>query len=129
MNKIIICTQCGKNLKGKQTMYCSTKCKNRNHQSYDSQKLRGLQRKIHLISEFGSKCEICGYESNLAALTFHHKIPEEKNFKLDMRSLSNRRMDQIKTEIKKCILVCHNCHAEIHHPQHNLAESPSSRLL
>lgn len=124
MKDVINCTQCGELLKGKQTMYCSLKCKNSNHQSYEAQKSRGLKRKIEIISKFGGQCTFCGYKRNLSALTFHHTDPEKKNFKLDMRSLSNRRYDQIREELKKCILVCHNCHSEIHHPQHNLAKHP-----
>jgi hypothetical protein len=28
----------------------------------------------------GGKCEHCGYKANLAALEFHHRNPEEKDF-------------------------------------------------
>ncbi len=123
MKKIINCTQCDKVLEGRQTMYCSTRCKNNNHQSYHAQKSRGLKRKIDVVLQFGGRCKLCGYKRNISALTFHHINPKEKSFKLDMRSLSNRKNDQIKEELKKCILLCHNCHSEIHYPQHNLVES------
>jgi hypothetical protein len=129
MNIVITCKICGNKLDGKQTYYCSIKCKNRAHQSYQSQKERGFNRKIEIIQSLGGKCSICGYKRNSAALTFHHKNPLEKEFKLDVRSLSNRTLSKIKNELKKCVLICHNCHAELHNPQHNLEESSSSRLL
>lgn len=129
MNNIINCKICGKKLKGKQTLYCSILCKNKAHQSYKAQKNRGLHRKIELVTELGGQCSVCGYKKNLAALTFHHKDPNKKEFKLDMRSLSNRKLSRINDELRKCILVCNNCHAELHHPQHDLDPTSSSRLL
>ena len=129
MNKIINCTICGKTLKGRQMLFCSIKCKNQAHQCYPNQKKRGMERKNQLINKLGGKCAICGYKRNSAALTFHHQNPAKKRFKLDVRSLSNRTYSKIESEIKKCILVCHNCHAEIHNPQHSLEPSSSSRLL
>lgn len=121
MIHVISCKICGKELRGRQTCYCSILCKNKADQSYPTQKKRGIARKIELINKLGGKCTICGYKKNLAALTFHHKVPKLKKFKLDMRSLSNRKLSLVKDEVKKCILICHNCHAELHNPKHNLA--------
>ena len=129
MNKFISCKICGKQLNGRQRFFCSMKCKNKVHQSYPSQKERGINRKIDIIESLGGKCSICGYKRNSAALTFHHNDPSIKEFKLDVRSLSNRTFSKIENELKKCVLICHNCHAELHHPQHNLEDSSSSRLL
>lgn len=120
MNKIITCVKCGKALNGKQTMYCSSACKNNQHQSYLAQQARGLKRKLLLIQKFGGKCSVCGYKKNSSALDFHHSKPKDKSFALDLRSLSNRKQSKIDAEISKCILVCRNCHAELHNPQHNL---------
>ena len=120
MKVIITCTICGKILTGRQTMFCSPNCKNKSLQSYQAQQARGLERKKILTTKLGGCCHICGYKKNLSALTFHHKDPKKKLFQLDLRSLSNRKQTLIDLEIKKCILVCHNCHAELHNPQHNL---------
>lgn len=115
-----ICSICGKVLAGKQTLYCSLKCKNSAHQSYPAQKKRGLERKLRFVMSLGGKCSRCGYATNLAALAFHHT--RGKEFKLDSRSLSNRKMDPILKEIEKCKLLCHNCHAEVHFPDLDLAK-------
>ena len=120
MNKIITCVVCNHPLGGRQTRYCSPTCKNSVNQSYHLQQARGWKRKISCVKKLGGCCCVCGYKKNYAALTFHHKNPKEKHFQLDIRSLSNRKLSWIDTELKKCILVCNNCHAELHHPKHNL---------
>jgi hypothetical protein len=120
MKKIITCIKCNAPLKGKQTMFCSSSCKNNSLQSYQAQQARGLKRKFSAIEKLGGECSICGYKRNTSALTFHHTNPKDKSFQLDLRSLSNRKQAVIDDEIRKCILVCHNCHAELHNPKHNL---------
>lgn len=120
MNIIITCVRCGKPLKGKQTKFCSVSCKNDQYQSYLAQQARGLNRKLAIIRQFGGQCAICGYKKNSTALDLHHINPKEKSFALDLRSLSNRKQSKIDEEVCKCILVCRNCHAELHNPQHNL---------
>jgi len=114
------CSICNKNLKGKQTLFCSLKCKNKAHQSYPAQKKRGLERKLFLVKKLGGKCSVCGYATNLAGLAFHHLSGKE--FQLDMRALSNRKLDSVLNEFDKCILLCHNCHAETHNPSLDLAK-------
>lgn len=120
MKRLTNCKICKKKLHGQQKKYCSVICKNKALQSYEAQKKRGLKRKLEMIKARGNRCSICGYKKNLAALTFHH-VNSDKQFKLDMRSLSNRTLDSVLKEVKKCILVCHNCHAELHNPRLNLA--------
>jgi len=120
MNTIITCITCGKPLSGRQRRHCSPTCKNKVNQSYKCQQLRGWKRKLLCVKRMGGCCSICGYNKNLSALIFHHKSYDGKNFQLDMRSLSNRTLLRINKELKKCILVCHNCHSELHYPQHKL---------
>lgn len=70
----------------------------------------------------GEKCEICGYNRCKEALDFHHLIPEEKEFKISDRNLPTSDWPRIKKELDKCILVCANCHREIHNNYINLEE-------
>ncbi len=118
------CVVCGASLTGRQIKFCSTGCKNKSLQSYEAQKERGLRRKLLVFRNKGGKCAVCGYDQNLAALTFHHTQPVDKEFKLDMRSLSNRTWEAVQVESEKCILVCANCHAELHNPHLALHELP-----
>ena len=67
--------------------------------------------KLKLIDYKGGKCEICGYDKCTRALQFHHLNPEEKDFQISGKSLS---FEKLKNEVDKCILVCSNCHCEIH---------------
>lgn len=120
------CKVCGKLLIGRQSFYCSCECKRKflrlNEKSYMYLKERGLQRKISFIQKLGGKCSICGYNKNLSALVFHHLNPDEKRLNLDMRTFSGNRYELIEKEVDKCILLCSNCHMELHHPQLNLNE-------
>ena len=88
-----------------------------NPNEYRKQKERALKRKLELIELKGGKCEKCGYDKNIAALEFHHLNPSEKSFQIDSRHLSNTHIDKLKIEVNKCILLCANCHREIHNEQ------------
>lgn len=115
------CKICSNPLKGQQQKYCSQKCKgkdtNNKFQNYVAQQKRGLARKRILVTLLGGKCEICGYSKNFAALEFHHKKPKTKKFGIDLRHCSNNAMKVLLKEVKKCQLLCSNCHAEIEHPE------------
>lgn len=62
------------------------------------------------ISYKGGGCQLCGYNRCISALHFHHINPYEKKFNI---SEKNNWYD-IEHELKKCILLCSNCHAECH---------------
>ena len=61
----------------------------------------------------GSRCQFCGYKRCSSALEFHHIDEKTKKFDLSTRGLT-RSWSKIKEELNKCILVCANCHREIH---------------
>jgi hypothetical protein len=80
-----------------------------------------LELKERAIAYLGSKCCLCGYDLCPAALEFHHLDPKEKDLVIS-RSMSWKR---IEAELKKCELLCSNCHREVHsgyHPGHLVAE-------
>jgi hypothetical protein len=88
--------------------------------SYEYQTIRGMGRKLYLIDQRGGKCEKCGYCENLGSLDFHHRDSNEKEGKLDMRTLSNSTMKWILLEFEKCQVLCSNCHRETHYPDLNI---------
>mgnify|MGYP002379572698 CR=1 FL=1 len=114
------CQICDCWLTGRQTKFCSTKCKqdsiNNKHQNYIAQQQRGYERKAKLMQMKGNRCEIYGYNKNSSALCFHHLIPLNKSFQIDIRRCSNASRDRLVEEVEKYQLLCLNCHAEIHHP-------------
>lgn len=69
--------------------------------------------KAMAIEYGGGECQLCGYKKCLRALSFHHLDPAQKDFGLSARGLT-RSWEKMQPEIDKCILVCANCHAEIH---------------
>ena len=61
----------------------------------------------------GGMCSVCGYKKYIGALEFHHTDQGEKDFGLSERGLTQS-WEKIKKELDKCILVCSNCHKEVH---------------
>ena len=72
--------------------------------------------KLKCIEYKGGKCEKCGYDKCPAAMVFHHTDPNKKDFGISSNGVS-RSFEKCKPEIEKCILLCANCHAEIHHAE------------
>ena len=65
------------------------------------------------IEYLGGKCYFCGYNRSYAALDFHHIDEGSKKFGLSQDGLT-RSWERTKQELDKCVLVCSNCHREIH---------------
>ena len=61
----------------------------------------------------GGKCTICGYSRSLEALDFHHLDRSKKGFGISEHGLT-KSWDKIKEELDKCVLICANCHREVH---------------
>lgn len=101
--------------------YCSNYCKGRF--SYESRK--DLERasggdyvvswrrrtKKKAVEQHGGRCLRCGYNACIRSLQFHHKDPSQKDFTISGKSVS---WDRITQELDKCVLLCANCHGEIH---------------
>ncbi len=61
----------------------------------------------------GGRCFICGYNACIDALEFHHLEAYKKKFGIG-KSGYTRRLMKVFRETDKCVLVCSNCHREIH---------------
>jgi predicted transcriptional regulator len=66
-------------------------------------------KKIKAIHLLGSKCKMCG-ENDIFKLCFHHRSDKE----IEMNRFKYQAWSKIENEIKKCDLLCHNCHIEFH---------------
>lgn len=99
--------------------FCSQKCK----WKYFAQKYRD-QKRNKAVSYAGGKCQKCGYQTCIASLCFHHV----KNKKFTIQNSYRKPWGELKKELDKCILVCRNCHAEIHHIEKEDLVSKTSKI-
>lgn len=110
MEETLICPQCFNEFV-KCTWnhkFCSVECQ-RDFGKDIYLKSVGLRRKLK--QEKGG-CQICGYNKWESCLEWHHVDPGEKKYLISgMGSCSD---EEIKQEINKCVLLCCNCHQEIH---------------
>lgn len=90
---------------------------------------RMLARKTKAIRLMGGKCCRCGYDKNYHVLQFHHVDPKQK----DSAWAGMRRWPwgKVVEELKKCVLLCANCHADLHYPdqRNELTVSADANLL
>lgn len=79
--------------------------------SSDAVSKRRRKLKLMAIEYLGGSCIICGYSKSVWALAFHHV--HSKEFTIAHRG-HTRSWKKLKAELDKCVLLCHNCHAEYH---------------
>jgi len=96
-----ICRLCGNQYKDYQK-------RNRERCGSCNTKIRRFRAKAAAIKFLGGKCMKCGWHGDQAAMQFHHNSISKKDFNIG--NVANRNWEKIKTEIKKCILLCANCH-------------------
>lgn len=84
--------------------------------SANSEKVKSWRKrtKARIVEAMGKSCSICNYNKCFDALALHHLNPEEKELSLGGIRSSPKSWEKIVKELRKCILVCHNCHSEIH---------------
>lgn len=85
--------------------YACVKCRNKYHNDHS------IRIKKQCIDYKGGKCEKCGYHKSIAALEFHHLDPSKKDFGISKKRV---KWETLKLELDKCILLCANCHREVH---------------
>lgn len=70
--------------------------------------------KERIIQSMGGCCVLCGYNKIQQALALHHLNPSEKEFSFGAIRAEPKKWITIVNELRKCVLVCHNCHTEVH---------------
>lgn len=80
--------------------------------SYEHVKNYRQKQKENIIYVMGGKCACCGYNRCNRALELHHLNPAEKEFTFAQNT--NRAWSYVVKELPKTIMVCSNCHREIH---------------
>jgi hypothetical protein len=97
-----------------------------------------ITRKKEWVTYKGGQCSRCGYRGCVQALTFHHVDPALKRFYLTDgggkigaygRGCRGRTKKEIFEELDRCILLCANCHAELHAGLWTIGELVQTSLL
>lgn len=90
---------------GRPYAYCKP-CSNK--QVIDRQK----SLKCQVVQYLGGSCIICGYNKYYGALELHHLDPSKKDTTLSLKKTVS--FSTMKSEVDKCVLLCSNCHSEVH---------------
>ncbi len=62
--------------------------------------------------KYGCSCKICGYNRCRNALEWHHIDPTKKE--VEPSKVFSRSWENVVKELDKCVLLCSNCHREVH---------------
>ena len=98
---------------------CILFCSNCHAEHHGKNTRNGKNKNNLLLNLDISKCSKCNYSGeNYASLHFHHLDPKNKKFnisKFTCRQIKNLTLEDLYNEIKKCILICDNCHKKEHY--------------
>lgn len=98
--------------------------RNKNFKTHFIQKNVVLHKAIsYLKLKYG--CAICGYKRCERSLDFHHINPKEKRFNISNPPKHLAHWKVVEKEIQKCVLLCSNCHRELHS---HLIEIPKGEI-
>lgn len=74
---------------------------------------KAIEKKLTVIELLGGCCSVCRNKFPPYIYDLHHIDPKTKDY--PPASLYSRSWEIVFEEIKKCVLVCANCHRKIHH--------------
>lgn len=86
--------------------WCKTCVKNNSAQ-------RARELKLAAIDHLGGVCKDCRQMPHPAAMTFHHLDPAKKDFSIS-HARYRKGIEDVRSELEKCVLLCMNCHAIRH---------------
>lgn len=112
-------------------VYCKSCKKDIRRKSYIKNKESIISKQLHKrrasqdwVRQFKDKCLYCG-ETHPAVLDFHHLQDKEHAIGslTNRNNLTDKIKKLIKEEIKKCIVLCSNCHRKLHWEEHRVAHT------
>lgn len=83
----------------------------RNKEYYRARNMQRRQycRRFVLRVKSFACCSECGYDKHPAALDFHHKDGTKKQGNV-ASLISQGQISKVKAEMRKCVILCANCH-------------------
>lgn len=95
------------------------KDKIKQYQKDSKDKVMELRNKAYIYG--GNCCKICNYNKCQSALHFHHINQNDKKYQISdaISRHEIKDIEELKIELDKCILLCSNCHAELHEKDRN----------
>lgn len=70
--------------------------------------------KMLIIQAAKQQCMCCGYNRCMKALEFHHIDESTKLFDISDYGSGSITCEMVEVEIQKCVVLCSNCHKELH---------------
>lgn len=92
----------------KKSEFCSKNCQN----NFSVNKRR-KDLKLMSVEYKGGKCSCCGFVGHPTVFDFHHLDPAKKDFAISRKGYT-RSWNVVKEELDKCVMLCANCHREVH---------------
>jgi hypothetical protein len=75
---------------------------------------RKKQRRRYWLGKYKVEkgCHVCGFNQSIHALDWHHVNMEEKE--AHITDLHSGKLTKLFHELKKCVVLCANCHRMVH---------------
>lgn len=105
------CKECRR--KADKERYANDPSRRQSVKDVHNNQVQFLKEYIKDVKEY-SKCAVCG-DDRWYVLDFHHL--RDKSFTISRKIREGCSLDTIKEEIAKCIVLCANCHRELHYKQ------------
>lgn len=71
------------------------------------------EKKLRAVAFFGGVCFLCKCGYPAMVFEFHHLDSKKKDFEIATRGMQ-RSWPRIAAELAKCVMLCANCHREVH---------------
>lgn len=97
----------------KSTPITKSKLEKRKRQNKIKRDISTERAKDLILEKKKAGCFNCGYNRYVGALEFHHIDPSTKSFSIGSNA-AGKNLNEILEELAKCVLLCSNCHREVH---------------
>jgi hypothetical protein len=94
-------------------------CHRLRHSALDGEMLQDASvvrrdKKARAVELMGGVCFECERDGPYRLFEFHHIDADTKVFGISQHGISSRTWQQIVAELEKCVMLCANCHREVH---------------